>query len=74
MTFKDFLDNYLGLIIGVLIAAVVILVGGIYVVSCIALLVFGGWAGRYIQKHKTKVLRQLKDAIDKALNDEDEME
>ena len=74
MTFKDFLDRYLGLIIGVLIAALVILLGGVYVVQCIALIILGGWAGRYVQKNKTKVKTQLKGAIDKVLKDDDELE
>jgi predicted Co/Zn/Cd cation transporter (cation efflux family) len=74
MTFKEFLDKYLGLIIGVLIAIIVILLGGVYVVQCIALIVLGGWVGRYVQKNKTKVRTQLTGVIDKVLKDDDDME
>ena len=74
MTFKEFLDKYLGLIIGVLIAILVIILGGVYIVQCIALIVLGGWVGRYVQRNKTKVRTQLTGVIDRVLKDDDDME
>ncbi len=74
MTFKEFLDKYLGMVIGIAIAVLVIILGGVYVVQCIALIALGGWLGKYVQGHKTKVKTQLKNAIDKVLKDDDDDE
>ena len=70
MTFKEFLDKYLGLIIGILIAIFIIGIGGVYVVQCCALIALGAWLGSYVQKNKTSVKTKLKGAIDKVLKDE----
>lgn len=65
MTFKDFVDKYLGMIIGILIAIVAIAFGFVYVVECIAVIVFAGWLGKYIQENKESVKEKLKNLIDK---------
>ncbi len=65
MTFKDFVDKYMGMIIGVLIAILIIALGAIYVVECVALIVAFGWLGKYVQKNKDTVKEKLKTIIDK---------
>lgn len=71
MTFKEFLDKYLGMIIGVLIAIAIILFGGVYVVECVALVIALGWLGKYVQSNKSKVRTGLKSTIDKVLKDDE---
>ncbi|MBR3281429.1 MAG: hypothetical protein IKI57_06330 [Clostridia bacterium] len=74
MTFKEFLDKYLGMIIGIVLAILIIVLGGVYVVNCIALIVLLGWAGKYIQGHKSSVRTKLKGAIDQVLKDDEDDE
>ena len=74
MTFKEFLDNYLGMIIGIIIAILIIVLGGVYVVECIALIVLLAMVGKYVQGHKSTVRTQLKGAIDKVLKDDEDEE
>lgn len=65
MNFKDFMDKYLGMLIGVAIAIVAIAFGFVYVIECIAVIVFAGWLGKYIQSNKESVKEKLKELIDK---------
>ena len=72
MTFKEFLDKYLGMIIGAIIALFIIFFGGVYIVECIALIVLCAWLGCYVQKNKSSVRTTLKCAIDKVLKDDED--
>ena len=72
MTFKEFLDKYLGMIIGMVIAILIIILGGVYVVQCVALILLCAWAGKYVQGNKSTVKEKLKGAIDKVLKDDEE--
>lgn len=65
MTFKEFIDKYLGLIIGVLVALIMILVKAVYVCECIVLIFALGWFGKYVQSNKDTVKDKLKDWIDR---------
>lgn len=65
MTFKDFADKYLGMIIGVIIAILCIAFNLVYVAECIILIVFAGWLGKYVQNNKETVKEKLKSWIDK---------
>ncbi len=68
MTFKDFIDKYLGMIIGIVIAVLIIVVGGDSIIAAlmkIALIVGLGWFGKYIQDNKTTVKDKLKNWIDR---------
>ena len=68
MTFKDFIDKYLGMIIGVVIAVLVIVIGGDTIISAlmkIALIIGFGLLGKYIQTNKSSVKDKLKLWIDK---------
>lgn len=65
MTFKEFLDKYLGMIIGIVIAVIVILIGGVTIFEYIALIIGCGWLGKYIQDNKTTVKDKLKNWIDR---------
>lgn len=65
MTFKDFIDKYLGMIIGIIIALVAIAFGFVYVLECIAIVIFAGWLGKYIQMNKESVKEKLKNFIDR---------
>ena len=65
MTFKEFVDKYMGIVIGVLIALLIIALGAVYVVECIILIVAFGWLGRYVQNNKNIVKEKLKTFIDK---------
>lgn len=65
MSFKEFSDKYLGIIIGIIIAILIIAFGLIYVFECIALIVVAAWLGKYIQSNKEVVKEKLKNLIDK---------
>ncbi len=68
MTFKEFVDKYLGLVIGIVIAVLIIVIGGDMIIAAlmkIALIVGLGWLGKYIQDNKTTVKDKLKNWIDK---------
>ncbi len=65
MTFREFLDKYLGIIIGVLVAIVIILAKAVYLCECIVLIFALGWFGRYVQKNKDSVKEKLKGWIDR---------
>ncbi len=68
MTFKEFIDKYLGLIIGIVIAVLIIVIGGDMIIAAlmkIALIIGLGWLGKYIQDNKTTVKDKLKNWIDR---------
>ena len=65
MTFKDFLDKYFGMIIGILIAVLFIAFGLVQVLECIALIIVMGWLGKYVQTNKEAVKETLKRLIDR---------
>ena len=68
MTFKEFVDKYLGMIIGIVIAVLIIVIGGDTVISIlmkIALVIGFGFLGKYIQTNKSSVKDKLKNWIDK---------
>ncbi len=74
MTFKEFLDKYLGMIIGAIVALLIIFFGGVFVVECIALIVLCAWVGCYVQRNKASVRTKLKGAIDQVLKDDEDDE
>lgn len=65
MSFKEFMDKYLGIIIGVLVAVILIVLNLVYPIECIVLIIAFGWFGRYVQNNKSKVKEQLKTYIDR---------
>ncbi|MBO5143320.1 MAG: DUF2273 domain-containing protein [Clostridia bacterium] len=65
MNSREFLDKYLGMIIGIIIAVLAIAFGFVYVVECVAIIVFAAWLGKYIQENKESVKEKLKSLIDK---------
>lgn len=65
MSFKEFIDKYLGMIIGIIIALIAIAFGFVYVLECIAIVIFAGWLGKYIQNNKETVKEKLKNFIDR---------
>ena len=65
MTFKEFIDKYLGLIIGVLVALIMIMLKAVYVVECIVFIFALGWFGKYVQSNRDTVKDKLKDWIDR---------
>lgn len=65
MNSREFFDRYLGMIIGIIIAVLVIMFHLVYFVECIALIVGAAWLGKYIQANKEKVKENLKNMIDK---------
>ena len=68
MTFKEFIDKYLGMIIGIIIAVLIIVIGGDQIIAIImklALIIALGWLGKYLQTNKTTVKDKLKTMIDK---------
>ena len=65
MNSKEFLDKYLGIIIGIVVALLVIAFNLVYIFECIALIVLAAWLGKYIQANKENVKEKLKNLIDK---------
>ncbi len=65
MNSREFFDRYLGMIIGIIVAVLVIALHLVYVFECIALIVVAAWLGKYIQDNKENVKEKLKSWIDK---------
>ena len=65
MNSKEFLDRYLGMLVGVAIALVAIAFGFVKVLVYVALIIASGWLGKYVQDNKEVVKEKLKSIIDK---------
>ena len=65
MNSKEFLDNYLGMIVGIVIAILLIAFNLVNVIVYIGVIIFAGWLGKYVQQNKDSVKEKLKAFIDK---------
>lgn len=63
--FKKFIQQYRGAIIGVIIAALILLTNLYQLIIGIILLVIGAIVGNYVQQNKTEVKEKLKSFIDR---------
>lgn len=63
--FKKFIQQYRGAIIGVIIAALILLTNLYQLIIGIILLVIGAIVGNYVQQNKTEVKEKLKNFIDR---------
>ena len=63
--FKEFWNNYKGAIIGVVIAALILITRLQDLIIAIVVLVLGALIGNYIQQNKDDVKTKLKTWIDK---------
>ena len=63
--FKEFWNNYKGAIIGVVIAALILITRLQDLIVAIVVLVLGALIGNYIQQNKDDVKLKLKNFIDK---------
>ena len=63
--FKEFWNNYKGAIIGVVIAALILITRLQDLIIAIVVLVLGALIGNYIQQNKDEVKLKLKNFIDK---------
>ena len=63
--FKEFWNNYKGAIIGVVIAALILITRLQDLIIAIVVLVLGALIGNYIQPNKDDVKLKLKNFIDK---------
>lgn len=65
MNIKEFWNNYKGAIIGVVIAALILITRLQDLIIAIVVLVLGALIGNYIQQNKDDVKLKLKNFIDK---------
>lgn len=65
MSFREFTDRYLGMIIGIIIALLLIAFGLVDIFVYIAVIIGAAWLGRYVQTNKEAVKEKLKGFIDK---------
>ena len=63
--FKEFWNNYKGAIIGVVIAALILITRLQELIVAIVVLVLGALIGNYVQQNKDDVKIKLKNFIDK---------
>ena len=63
--FKEFWNNYQGAIIGVVIAALILITRLQDLIVAIVVLVLGALIGNYVQQNKDDVKIKLKNFIDK---------
>ncbi len=63
--FKEFWNNYKGAIIGVVIAALILITRLQDLIVAIVVLVLGALIGNYVQQNKDDVKSKLKNSIDK---------
>ena len=63
--FKKFLIEYMGAIIGGILALLIALTGLYKLIICIILIVIGMFVGNYVQKNKFDVKEKIKDFIDR---------
>jgi len=65
MSFGEFCNKYLGIIIGIAVASLIIILGFTEIVVYIAIIVSFAYLGRYIQKNKEKVKETIKSFVDR---------
>ena len=63
--FKEFLSKYLGAIIGVIVAILILCTKLYELMIGIVLILMGAFVGNYIQKNKDEVKIKLKEFIDR---------
>ena len=63
--FVNFIKRHLGAIIGGIIALILACTSLYRVTIAIAIVIFGIWAGTYVQKNKEPIKEKLKNIIDK---------
>ena len=63
--FKEFWNNYKGAIIGVVIAALILITRLQDLIVALVVLVLGALIGNYVQQNKDDVKSKLKNFIDK---------
>ncbi len=64
-SFKEFLSKYLGAIIGVIVAILILCTKLYELMIGIVLILMGAFVGNYIQKNKDEVKIKLKEFIDR---------
>ena len=64
-SFKEFLSKYLGAIIGVILAILILCTKLYELMIGIVLILMGAFVGNYIQKNKDEVKIKLKEFIDR---------
>lgn len=65
MNFKEFFDKYIGMLIGILIALVLILLVNEITLIKITIIILGAVIGKYVHENKDSVKEKLKNLIDK---------
>lgn len=65
MSFNEFTEKYLGMIIGILIALLLIALNVVDIFVKIAVVIGGAWLGKYIQTNKETVKEKLIGFINK---------
>ena len=63
--FKDFWNQYRGIIIGVVIAILILITGLDKLILAIVVIALGAFIGNYVQRNKEDVKTKLKSFIDK---------
>ena len=63
--FVNFVKKHLGAIIGGIVALILACTSLYRITIAIAMIIFGIWAGTYIQKNKEAIKEKLKNIIDK---------
>ena len=63
--FKEFLMQYRGAIIGVMVAILILLTGFYKLIIAIILVFMGAFVGNYIQQNKYDVKEKIKNFVDK---------
>ena len=64
-SFKEFLSKYLGAIIGVIVAILILCTRIYELMIGIVLILMGAFVGNYVQKNKDEVKIKLKNFIDR---------
>ena len=64
-SFKEFLSKYLGAIIGVIVAILILCTRLYELMIGIVLILMGAFVGNYVQKNKDEVKIKLKNLIDR---------
>ena len=64
-SFKDFWNQFKGIIIGVVIAVLILITGLDKLILAIVVIALGAFIGNYVQRNKEDVKTKLKNFIDK---------